>query len=304
MGPEVRVGICMERSVEMVVAVLGVLKAGGAYVPLDPAYPADRLAFMLRDSSSSVLLTQQSLAERLQDQSSKVVCIDSDWQMIEHHSDDNPINRATADNLAYIIYTSGSTGRPKGVELQHSGLLNLVTWHQHTYDVTSQDRASQVARFGFDASVWELWPYLASGASIHILDDAGYTTATEVMEWLIANGITISFLPTALAEAVMDEAWPESTSLRFMLTGGDKLNRAPREGKGFALVNHYGPTENTVVATCYRVEETTAPPPIGRPIANSQVYVVDTEMQLVGVGVSGELCIGGEKSCARVLESA
>lgn len=303
-GVESLVALCLEPSLEMVVGILGILKAGGAYLPLDPAYPQERLAFMLQDAQVSVLLTQKHLVEQLPDSQVQVVYWDADWEMIiALNSDRNPKSQVTADNLAYVIYTSGSTGQPKGVEIQHSGLVNLATWHQRTYSVTPVDRATQLAGLAFDASVWELWPYLTAGASIHIPDSEALLRSADrelclsplkLIEWLATEAITICFMPTPLAAIVLEEQLPTQWALRFLLTGGDKLHRVPRKAFTFNLVNHYGPTENTVVTTCATVGcASDTPPPIGRAIANTQVYILDANLQPVPIGVPGELYISG-----------
>jgi amino acid adenylation domain-containing protein len=295
-GPEVRVGLCVERSVEMVIGLLGILKAGGAYVPLDPAYPPERLAFMLADAQVAVLVTERRFREEFAEHRGTVVCLDADWAAIAFESGANVVSTVTAHNLAYVIYTSGSTGRPKGVEIQHASVVNLVTWHGHVYDVTPADRATQLAGLAFDASVWELWPYLAAGASVHLADHATRTSPHQLVAWLSARGITLCFLPTPLAETVIDTPWPADISLRVLLTGGDRLHRGPRPTLPFALTNHYGPTEYTVVTTWALVAAgmaSDAAPPIGRPIANTQVYVLDSHLQPVPIGVPGELHIGG-----------
>jgi amino acid adenylation domain-containing protein len=278
----------------MVVALLGVLKTGGAYLPLDPAYPRDRLAFMLNDSEVTVLLTQDELADGL---NAHVICLDRDWETISREQGGNPGVEISPENLAYVIYTSGSTGQPKGVQVPHRGLLNLVHWHHKFYQVTAADRATQVAGVGFDASVWELWPYLTAGASLYIVDDETRTNPERLQQWLLENAITISFLPTPLAESVLGLEWPKETTLRAMLTGGDKLHVSATEFAPFELINNYGPTENTVVATAGLVSfrtPTSRLPNIGRPIANVEVYLLDEQMQPVPVGVGGELYIGGE----------
>ncbi len=299
-GPEVLVGVCMERSIEMVVTLLGILKAGGAYLPLDPSYPQARLSFMLEDATVSVVLTQARLAKNLPQSAAAVMRVDADWQQVAQLSVENPTSDVRAENLAYVIYTSGSTGQPKGVEIQHESLINLVTWHTRVYEVTPLDRATLLAGPAFDASVWELWPYLAVGASIHIPDQEIRVAAAKLVEWTAAESITISFLPTPLAEAVMatlDEQPLPGFALKKLLTGGDKLQRWPRTALPLNVTNHYGPTENTVVTTwspvSARVDGGPAMPPIGRPIANTQVYILDEDRQPVPIGVAGELHIGG-----------
>jgi amino acid adenylation domain-containing protein len=300
-GTEVRVGILLERSAEMVVGLLGVLKAGGAYVPLDPAYPQDRLAFTLEDSNAHLLLTERRLVEKLPGFVGRpVLCLDTEWDEIARCDTRNPaVNPAvkvSADNLAYVIYTSGSSGRPKGVEVTHRGLLNLVHWHLRTYAVSPRDRATQLAGVGFDASVWELWPYLSVGASIHFPEEETRAAPERLRDWLVAEGITLSFLPTPLAEAVLALEWPGRVALRTLLTGGDQLHHYPSPTLGFAVANHYGPTESTVVASCAVLsakDHAAGLPPIGRPISNTQIYLLDQQMRPVPAGVPGELYIGG-----------
>jgi amino acid adenylation domain-containing protein len=294
-GPEVVVGLCMERSAEMVVALLGILKAGGAYLPLDPAYPAEQLTFMVSDARMPVLLTQERLVGKMPEGGTRVVCVDRDWATVAEEGEEDLESGVVPENLAYVIYTSGSTGRPKGVEVRHGGLLNLVRWHQRVYEVGAGDRATQLAGPAFDASVWELWPYLTAGASIHIPDEETRLSPSLLRRWLASEGITLSFLPTPLAEAVLKEWGLEEMCLRALLTGGDKLHRVMGEPLPFRLVNHYGPTEGTVVATCGEVlAGGESDPPIGRPIDNTRTYVLDRELSPVPVGVGGELYIGGD----------
>ncbi|MBG1243112.1 non-ribosomal peptide synthetase [Nostoc sp. NZL] len=296
-GADVLVGICVERSIEMVVGLLGILKAGGAYLPLDPEYPTERLHFMLEDAQVSVLLTQQKLLDRLAQHQAKLVCLDTDWEFISQLSQDNLITEAQATNLAYVIYTSGSTGQPKGVLIAHQGLLNLVFWHQRTFKITSVDKATQLAGTAFDAAVWELWPYLTAGASIYLVKSEFLSSLVKLRDWLISRQITISFLPTPLAQELLSLEWPtESLALRTILTGGDKLHQYPSDLVPFQLVNNYGPTENTVVTTSGLVvakEQDQISPSIGRAIANTQIYILDSNLQPVPIGIPGELHIAG-----------
>ncbi|WP_414584620.1 amino acid adenylation domain-containing protein [Scytonema sp. PCC 10023] len=295
-GPEVLVGICVERSLSMVVGLLGILKAGGAYVPLDTEYPQERLSFMLEDAAVSVLLTQQHLVERLPQHKAQQVFLDSDWQLISQSPQDNLITDVQATNLAYVIYTSGSTGAPKGVLVAHTGLLNLVFWHKRAFEITSVDKATQLAGTAFDAAVWELWPYLTVGASIYLVKRELLGKPQELRDWLISQKVTISFLPTPLAQELLSLEWTQNVAMRCILTGGDKLHQYPSSLLPLLVVNNYGPTENTVVTTSGLVVANGPEhisPPIGRPIANTQVYILDSHLQPVPIGVPGELHIGG-----------
>lgn len=289
--PGVPVGVCLERSPDLVVALLAVWRAGGAYVAMDAALPPERLSFMARDSGAAVVITQHETAAPFV--SIPPLCLED---LADAEDAVPPPTDLTETNLAYVIYTSGSTGQPKGVAIEHGGLLNLIYWHRQTYGVTPATRATQLAGMGFDASVWELWPYLTAGAAIHMPDEATRLSPPALRDWLIANRIEITFLPTPLAEAVLALDWPEHHDLRYLLTGGDKLHGYPDRERGFTLVNHYGPTESTVVATAGAVPVrpgASAAPPIGRPIAGIRAYVVDGERQPVPVGVPGELYVGG-----------
>src|SRR5271165_3620697 len=298
-GPDTLVGICVERSLEMVVGLLGILKAGGAYVPLDPDYPEERLAFMVHDSGAPVLLTHQRLRDQLQvgNSNCQILCLDADWGTISRSPTRNPISEVRPENLAYVIYTSGSTGEPKGVELMHGGLLNLIFWHRRTYQVSLADKATQLAGVGFDASVWELWPYLTAGASIHMPEEDTRLLPEKLRDWLVGHEITLSFVPTPLAEALVALPWSGKVSLRAMLTGGDRLTCHVPPSLPFPLVNHYGPTESTVVTTCAIVDIDTQDrkaPPIGKPISNTLVYLLDSHLHPVPIGLPGELHIGGD----------
>ncbi|MEG3925207.1 MULTISPECIES: amino acid adenylation domain-containing protein [unclassified Microcoleus] len=303
-GAEVLVGLCCGRSLDLIVGMLGILKAGGAYLILDPSYPVERSSFMLKDAQLSVVLTQQQWIENLREAklsrrespNLQIVCLDTDWEMISQEIADNPTSAVTAENLVYAIYTSGSTGKPKGVEIEHGSLLNLVFWHQREFGVSAGDRATQIAAIGFDACGWEIWPYLAAGASIYFPEDDMRRDPEKLQNWLVSKAITISFLPTPLAEKVLLLDWPQTTALRILLAGGEKLQQHPLKSHPFKLVNNYGPTENTVVTTSGYIpvtEQTDIAPTIGRPIANTQIYILDKYLQPVPMGVVGELYIGG-----------
>ncbi len=295
-GPERLVVLCLERSLASAVGALGVLKTGAAYVPLDPAWPRDRLLFMLNDSGAALVVTQQSATPRLPPGPWEVVDLDLDAEQIALHPASFARVALNAESLAYVIYTSGSTGQPKGVQITHGGLLNLVFWHQRTFQVGPADRATLLASPGFDAAVWELWPYLCAGASIHVPDEWLRKDAEGLRDWLVREGITITFVPTVLAERMIALEWPAGTALRAMLTGGDTLHRYPPAGLPFDFINNYGPTECTVVATSSLVPPGGAvesQPTIGRPIDNTQVFILDERLRPVSVGATGELHVGG-----------
>jgi amino acid adenylation domain-containing protein/non-ribosomal peptide synthase protein (TIGR01720 family) len=295
-GPDALVGICMERSLEMIVGLLGILKAGGAYVPLDPQYPQERLEYMLADSHVAIILTQEWLGDYIPQGAYQIVFLDRDWPTIAQQDAVDLDSGVVSKNLAYVIYTSGSTGKPKGVQIEHQGLLNLVFWHQQAFAVSASDRATQVAGPSFDASVWEIWPYLSIGASIHIPNEQTRALPEQLRDWLVEEAITISFLPTPLAELMLLLEWPARSALRILLVGGEKLNHYPDPSLPFTLINNYGPTENTVVTSSGHVsytEQVDSAPTIGRPISNVFVYLCDQSMQIVPVGVPGELHVGG-----------
>lgn len=292
-GSGVPVGLCVQRSAALVIGALGILKAGAAYLPLDPKDPAVRLSMALEDSKCQLVVTRKSDAERLPAGNWRILVLDDNESSFPGEPEVADPSSITPDDLAYVIFTSGSTGRPKGVQIAHANLLNLINWHNRAFNVTASDRATMQASPGFDASVWEVWPYLAAGASVHIVDDSIRTHPEALRKWMIDSGITISFLPTALAESMIELPWPAETSLRYLLTGADVLRRCPPAGLPFALVNNYGPTECTVVATSGVVPVGAAFPTIGRPIDNAEAYVVDEQLHLVPAGTPGELLIGG-----------
>jgi amino acid adenylation domain-containing protein len=294
--PGARVGLCHERSVVSVIGALAIMKAGGAYVGLDPTYPDARLEYMLRDAEVAALLTQPSITARLTSAGAPVIDLDS-FVATTGDAEKPPEDLATIDDVAYVIYTSGSTGEPKGVEVSHRNLLSLMAWHHDTFEVRPIDRASVLASPAFDASVWEVWPYLTAGASLHVPGPAAVAAPCSLRDWLVEAGITISFVPTPMAEALLGLPWPLDSALRFVLTGGDVLHRRPPPDIPFTLVNNYGVTEATVVSTSGPVspdEETGRPPSIGRVITGSRLHVLDEDGQPVRPGDAGELFIGGE----------
>ena len=302
---EVCVGLLLDRSVDFIVSALAVLKAGGAYLPLDPATPPDRAALILTDAGAPLLISHRRKSVGLPAGTWRAVELDgADAAAIGSESSALATQDVPGDRLAYVIYTSGSTGQPKGVEITHGNLLNLIDWHQSAFNVTSADRASQLAGLGFDAAGWEIWPHLTCGASLHIANEMTRRSPRTLFEWLLAERITVSFVPTILAEQLLHFSWPADTRLRVLLTGADTLHRRPGAEIPFAFVNNYGPTECTVVATSGIVAPVVAPvtalhaeskgsPSIGRPIRNTIALILDDAMKPVAPGEAGELCLGG-----------
>jgi amino acid adenylation domain-containing protein len=299
--PESTVAVCLESSPEMVLACLAVLKAGGAFVPLDPAQPAERLAGMLEDSRAVLLVARADGARRLAGTGVPALVLGGEEGVEDPAAgeDSSPPDPAAGSveggrRLAYVIFTSGSTGRPRGVAVEHAALLNLAAWHHRAFGLTSRDRVSQVAGVGFDAAVWEVWPALLAGASVHLADEAARRSPEELRDWLLAARITVAFTPTPLAEHLPRLPWPVDGALRLLLTGGDTLHAYPGN-LPFRLINNYGPTENAVVATSGPVPAAGERPlpSIGRPIANVRVRLLDASLEPVPAGVPGEVCLAG-----------
>jgi amino acid adenylation domain-containing protein len=286
------VAICMERSPDWIVAALGILRTGISYVPLDPAWPESRLRFAIEESGSVFLVARAGLLDRLRFKT----------RGIDPSRDARSISSAPGlaprsidpDSLAYVIYTSGSTGVPKGVEITHGNLSHLVRWHLEAFKVTRQDRTSHLAGLGFDAAVWEIWPTLCAGATLCLATEACRSSPKLIQNWMIRERITIGFVPTVHATALMTMEWPEATSLRLLLTGGDVLQKGPAAKLPFDIVNNYGPTECTVVATSTVLKDGLATTPsIGRAIPGTSVYLLNDERKQVPVGSVGEIYIGG-----------
>ncbi|MBW4543130.1 MAG: amino acid adenylation domain-containing protein [Symplocastrum torsivum CPER-KK1] len=307
--PEVLVGICVERSLEMVVGILGILKAGGAYLPLDPAYPQERLAFMMEDAQISLLLTQERLKEWLPENKTQVVCLDADWEVIHRESLENLVNSATSENLAYVIYTSGSTGQPKGVMIQHQSLVNYTQTASVEYSISSSERILQFASISFDAAAEEIFPCLAQGATLVLRTDSMLNSVPAFLQQCREKSITVLDLPTAfwhqLTVELSEKRLQLPDQLRLVIIGGERALPErlamwqKQVGKRVQLVNSYGPTEATIVATMSNlskmaeVDARLREVPIGRAIPNVQVYVLDPYLQPTPIGVPGELYIGG-----------
>lgn len=294
-GPDQLVGIYMNRSPESVISALATFLAGGAYLPLDPALPPERHAFMLAEANVAAVVTNSNLAGNLEGAWPVLVYDAGDRTVAMEATEDLKVD-VHPEDLAYVIFTSGSTGQPKGVEVTHANLANLVEWHIEAFNVRTADRASAQAAVGFDAAVWEIWPYLAAGASVTIPDESIRNQPKALRDWLIDNGITITFLPTAMAEQMLLLDWPAQTALRILLTGADALRRRPNPQTPFQLVNNYGPTECAVVATSGLVHPDPSAvdlPSIGRPIRHTEIRILDHNMNPVADGGSGEIYIGG-----------
>ena len=299
--PEVLVGICVERSIEMVVGLLGILKAGGAYVPLDPTYPQERLSYMLADSGVEVLLTQQSLVESLPSHTAQMVSLDTDWGAIAQYSQKNLNVGISSDNLAYVIYTSGSTGQPKGVMNTHQGIHNRLLWMQQSYQLTSSDRVVQKTPFSFDVSVWEFfWPLL-TGARIVVAIPEGHKDSSYLVNLISEQQITtIHFVPLMLQVFLQELNSQNCSCLKRVFCSGEALPFEVTQ-RLFSkleceLHNLYGPTEAAIDVTFWQCQpqENLQIVPIGRPINNTQIYILDEYHQPVPIGVPGELYIGGD----------
>ena len=298
-GPEVLVGLCMERSIELVVALLAILKAGGAYVPLDPTYPQERLAYMIQDAQMPVLLTQRRWRDLLPADGIHVICLDGDWKASEN--EENPASDVQAENLMYMIYTSGSTGKPKGVMNIHRGVCNRLHWMQQAYALLPADRVLQKTPFSFDVSVWEFfWPLL-TGACLVVARPGGHQDPAYLASLIAEQRITtLHFVPSMLQMFLMEPELEERCkSLKRVICSGEALSFELQE-RFFSrldagLHNLYGPTEASIDVTYWQCQRESHDwtVPIGRPIANTQIYILDRSSHPVPIGVPGELYIGG-----------
>ena len=299
-GPDVLVGLYVERSFEMIVGLLGILKAGGAYVPLDPNYPSERLTFLLQDTQIPILLTQQRLLARLPQHDARVICLDSDWKHIVREPRENPVSGTSPEDLVYVIYTSGSTGRPKGVMMPHSALCNHLFWMLEYAPLGSDDRVLQCISFSFDPFATEFFTALLTGAQLVMIQPGGDQDSQYLVQTIIKRHITvINSVPSMLEMMLIEPDISRCTTLRYVFCGGETCPVSLVD-RFFCLLNAklfnlYGPTEACIAVTareCQRgLEQHTIP--IGRPIANTQIYLLDSHMQPVPIGVPGELYIGG-----------
>ena len=300
-GPDTLVGICLERSLEMLVGLMGILKAGGAYVPLDPEYPKDRLAFMLADAGAPVLLTHSSLEQSLQPHAGKVVLLDADWPAIAEEDPGNLSSPVGPENLAYMIYTSGSTGHPKGAMNTHGAIVNRLLWMQDAYHLAPSDRVLQKTPFSFDVSVWEFfWPLL-TGATLVVALPGGHKDGAYLANLIRKDEITTTHFVPSMLSAFLEQTGLRTTcaSLKRVICSGEALSFELQQ-RFFSILpaqlhNLYGPTEAAVDVTFWACERDgrLRTVPIGRPIANTQIHILDRSLQPTPVGVAGELHIGG-----------
>ncbi len=300
-GADVLVAISVEPSPEMIVGLLGILKAGGAYVPLDPSYPQERLSLMLEDAQVPVLLTQEKLLKHFEAFSNRILYIDKDWEIIAQQSEENLTSSLTSDNLAYVIYTSGSTGKPKGVAVTHKAVNRLVC-NTNYVKLERSDKIAQASNTSFDAATFEIWGALLNGAQLIGISKNVIISPHELALQLRQKGISVLFLTTALFQQIARDVPQAFASLRCLLFGGETVdirwvNKVLKHGSPKELIHLYGPTESTTFSSSYCVEElpeSSTSIPIGRPITNTQIYLLGEHLQPVPVGVVGELYIGGD----------
>ncbi|BBD64375.1 amino acid adenylation domain-containing protein [Nostoc commune NIES-4072] len=294
--PEVLVGICVERSLSMVIGLLAILKAGGAYIPLDPSYPQERLAFILEDAQISVLLTQSSLVETMPQHKAQVVCLDAHWHNIAQQSKKNLLSELTTDNLAYVIYTSGSTGKPKGVQIPHNALSNFLYSMRQTPGLTHEDTLLAVTTYSFDIAALELFLPIIVGGCLVIASREVASDGTQLSAKLIDSKATVMQATPATWQLLLAAGWSGNKQLKI-LCGGEALPGQLANQLLYrcaSLWNMYGPTETTIWSAASQVESDSTIVPISGAIANTQLYILDQHSQLVPVGVAGELHIGGE----------
>ncbi len=302
-GPDTLVGVCLEPSVNLVIALLGVLKAGGAYLPLDPTYPDKRLAFMLADACPALLLTRQALRPHLLDFINTLVCLDTDKDRWRTQPQTNPVSPTTSDHLAYVMYTSGSTGTPKGVALAHRGVVNLLTDFQQRQAIQPGDACSWWTSPSFDVSVYEIFSPLLAGGSLQVIPENIRLDAPRLLDWFQTHYIRNAYLPPFLLAdfAAWVQSHPGDSPLHRLLVGVEPipealLTRLSAQLPALSIINGYGPTEATICSTLYEVNSAyphSGNTPIGKPVANTQIYLLDGTLQPVPMGVVGDLYIGG-----------
>lgn len=299
--PGDKISVMIERSPALIVAMLGIFKIGAMYVPINPKYPNERIDYILADSQSKwLLLNSSEMNEKI---SARFKSIQKEYSDLQRFSTEKHFGNVNPENVAYVVYTSGTTGQPKGVMIKHVSLVNLASWYKQCFQLTATDRASQFASQGFDTFFCETLPFLANGNSVHIVDEEVKLTPEKFIPWLKEQKITICDLPTAYAQILFSLTWPEMPDLRLVKIGGESITRYPNQALPFDIWNTYGPTEATVETTYLKICIANTlpkdqplkhmPPPIGKPIAGGEVYVVDNKLKQVPVGSKGELLIGG-----------
>ena len=299
---EAIIGICLEPSLEMIIAMLGILKAGGVYLPLDPSYPSERLKFMVEDAKVAILITHSLIINQWESSvNSTLICLDQDWEIITQEPSQNPINQTTAENLAYIIYTSGSTGQPKGVAVPHKAVIRLVR-NTNYIELLSSDKIAQVSNTSFDAATFEIWGALLNGAELIGINRDILLFPEEFARKIQKEQITVLFLTTALFQQMARIVPQAFASLRYLLFGGELVDirwvkKVLKHNPPQHFLHVYGPTENTTFSSYYLIQdlpELMTSLPIGRPISNTTIYILDQQLNPVPVGITGEIYLGGD----------
>ncbi|GGN03917.1 hypothetical protein GCM10011609_48820 [Lentzea pudingi] len=293
-GADVPVVVCVERGPDFVFGALAAMKAGSPYAAIDPSNPADRLGFVVADTRAPVVVTQRSLAGRLPEVTAALVCLDELGDVLAGLPATAPVTAAHAGSLAYVVYTSGSTGRPKGVMVEHRNLVNLITWYREAYEVTSADRGSQIGTTAFDAVALEVWCNLMAGAGVAVAPADVLDDPRDLAAWMSCQRVTLSVVVAGRLEGVLRELDDQPSPPRVIITGADMVRTRPREGSRVRVINHYGPTESTVLATGAELRpEHTGRPSIGAPVRNITGYVLDEWGRPLPAGAPGELYLGG-----------
>jgi amino acid adenylation domain-containing protein len=303
-GAETIVALCVERSLDMLVGLLGILKAGAAYLPLDPIVPIDRVSYMVQDAGASVILTQKHLAQGFSEQATPLICLDSEWEVIAQQPDENPLSQATPENLVYVIYTSGSTGKPKGVAVEHRQLLNYLHGILERLDLPESASFATVSTFAADLGNTAIFPALCTGGCLHIISHERATSPEALVEYCKSHRIDCLKIVPSHLNALLTASHPEQIlPKKYLILGGEVLSwqlveKIRQYAPSCQILNHYGPTETTVGVLTYpvheRMRDKSETVPLGRAIANTQVYILDHYLQPVPIGVAGELYIGGD----------
>lgn len=286
------VPIWLDRSVDLIIAIVGILKTGAAYIPVDYAYPPNRLAYILSDAGADLLITDHKHRNLIPQGVRAVSLADQEVQQQTTGSVNRPV---TAENLAYVIYTSGSTGNPKGVMVAHQSIQHLVSWHNMHFSVTPESKLSFVAGTSFDIAVWEIWSSLAAGSTLYIANNEERTNAAQLLDYYDRHQITHGFVPTILAPDIVHSSTQRKLALLYLFTAGEKLKPVNTQGLSYTLIDYYGPTECTVYATYTTVNRPDGQyvSTIGKPLANTQAYILNPHMEPLPAGQAGELCISG-----------